>query len=442
MLFRHILFLLPVTRAIRISSRELSEGEPDICDVVFVGAGHFTAGALIELRHEHPEWSACVVDMREAVGGAWNDANTWSRWVTPYSSPGEMKLYYMHEKTGLKSNVTKGIAHTKDVLNELQAIYDWSGPRMYLSHKVDRVSGSEVVATSMAGGKARRILARKFVLAPNYRNMNSFNDSSTRKDNLLSWNLTQFDKIVILGNSMQAAEMINEIYEVRTDDRFSLEVLYRNAHPLYPYMNCTHQTGELFLNFACRSCSIPALSDSMRLYRDQASQSGLDHGIKFMFIQKIMEPRMQKILSFRQVQHMSEHSGAVGRTLTLDARNNVKDISPLAIDGSSKVAQPSLSWNSIFFMKRIFDTSKNSMNDPPIGSSVLRTGHSYMCTLLRNNFTEPEWNEEEKYMLNQFYHNYQTLAKKYSCYGHDEPWQGSFSRISSWLTCKEFHKKK
>lgn len=423
--------ILPTTCAIRLMSALVLE--PTVCDVVFIGAGHFTAGALIQMRMESPELTACVVDARKTVGGGWLDANSWSKWVSPTPTAKEMKQYYMHDKTGLQTNLTSGLAHTKDVLGELEAIYDWSRARMYLLFEVQSIMGSEVVAKGLPDGKVLRILARKLVVTPNYRNMNSFHDSATRHDYLLSLDLKQFNKFTILGNSFQAADIVRKIYESREDDQFVLEVLYRHAYPIYPLINCSNHTASTFVqsyfssNPACHSCSDPVFSQNIGEYLQKARELN-KHGGKSMLIDNLMEPRMQKVLHFREAQTMPEHSLVVGQTLILDARNDVSDTPTLPITGASKVAQPSLNYSNLTGLLSLFAGGSSP--------SVLRTAYAYMCILSRNNFTEPQWSSDQA-TLDGNYHAYQILAKKYNCHGHFEGEEQRAKRTQAWNTCSE-----
>lgn len=195
-------------------------------DFVLVGAGHMMAGLCVFLKLRQPGARVLVVDRAVAPGGCWLEANSFAYWLSPVPTYSSIHHVYFHDVTKLPVRGS-GLRLRDDILAELEDLYGWTG--------VDLAFQTEFVGE--AGGRLSLVQqgvavegTATHLINPRYRALNSFNDLSTRHDQMTRVPWRGLAGVRILGNSTQAGEVINYVH--RHHASVPIEVYYRTAHPI------------------------------------------------------------------------------------------------------------------------------------------------------------------------------------------------------------------
>jgi hypothetical protein len=204
-------------------------------DVIVVGAGHFVAGTVLALRHLAPEQSILVVDSSSGPGGAWRTANSYSQWVAPVPVPTMVRQFYLTKITGLptpQSRFEDGFMSRDGVIAMITDIFKWSQADMAFGFQYEGFNNEQGghQLRKIQGNKKYTIQAKR-VIWPRYRNMNSFDDISTRLDQPLRLDLPSIKGVRILGNSLQAGEMVNFLQK-SNQTSLKIEIYYRKPYML------------------------------------------------------------------------------------------------------------------------------------------------------------------------------------------------------------------
>merc|ERR1719478_398934 len=106
--------------------------------------------------------------------------------------------------------------------------------------------------------------------------------------------------------------------------------------------------------------------------------------IKGMDIPAFNERRMQKVLKFVDIASIGanerfNHSGVFGKTLVIDARNNIHD----------KKDHPALRQDTNALRPNMEIATIPPVALQYIAPSVLSTGHAYACLIMKNNNSDP-----------------------------------------------------
>lgn len=406
-------------------------------DFLLVGAGHFNAGVTVGILQVMPQARVLIVDVNHDVGGSWLAANYFSHWIYPVPSRDLAYEYYLHNVTNLPLR-RNHLLRRDDVLRELRGIYAWSNATLAFGHRYVGVrSADEDVHLLQSSWDSDPVQIRAVhVIHPQYRIMNSFNNMSTRRDQILRQDFSRVTRVRLLGNSLQAAEIINFMFCKHPE--IPIEVVYRTPHlALFPnpllmanwksMMACwrsktleeKHKDSIRFVNRMMKAFdNHPGMVQYLEDYKASLQQDPEDFaGLKVMPLTNW--PGLRAKISFKREAQtgasprdalMTEERGV----LVLDARN---DQTPVPFSNRhAEAACP------VMTSTTAADYPWSSLGVPPTpllvfpwepagtAPSPVITGLAYAMILAHWDWREPSWSAETDARLRKSYLYYQALA--------------------------------
>jgi len=301
-------------------------------DVLMVGMGQFSAGMVLFLKLHAPDLRVVIVDSSPGPGGVWQNSNKYDTYEFPLLHTTEMSTTYHNWLTGLPVH-GEGLHCRDDIIRYLSDIYKWSGATlMFNTTYVGQLEGDGHVVDTPLGQK---VLHPRVVIYPKYRDMNSFEDRTTRDDHLVRSNLTNYKGVKVLGNSVQAASAVNAIMKLHPS--LKIEVYYRTPHYLSDYQSRRYGSEYLFTGSgkfddvldSLIERSAPSVAEYVSAFRPLYNISSEYDRLLSLYKQMplpLLDASSGQNLKFTRQSSFDPQTVAADGWYVLDARNDVSNV--------------------------------------------------------------------------------------------------------------------